>query len=143
MPPNMKEFNEKVIAEFRANRGELGGRLKGSRLMLLTTTGSRSGRPRTVVIGYRQSGDRYVAIASNSGAERAPSWYGNLRADPVAVVEIGAERFQARARDARDEERDELAALIDYLPGQQAQTARVIPIVVFERIWAQDRRLGE
>jgi deazaflavin-dependent oxidoreductase (nitroreductase family) len=130
----MRAFNEKLIAEFRANQGELSGQLKGSQLLLLTTTGRKSGKLHTTVIGYRRKGDRYAAIASNNGNDAAPAWYANVLANPVAAVEVGAERFQVRARTAQGAERAELAALIEYLPSQQALTKREIPIVVFERI---------
>lgn len=130
----MKAFNEKLIAEFRANHGQLSGPMKGREPMLLTTTGARSGQPRTVVLGFRRWGDHYLAIASNNGADAAPSWYVNLRAKPEATLEVGPEKFQATARDAAPEERAELGALIDYLPRQQGLTKREIPIVIFERI---------
>jgi deazaflavin-dependent oxidoreductase (nitroreductase family) len=134
IPADMIAFNKKVIEEFRANGGQLGGRLAGSKLMLLTTTGTRTAKPRTVVLGFRMSDGRYATIASANGAPADPAWYGNLVADPEVVVEVGAEKFQARARTASPRERTELAGLFDYLPGQQARTQREIPIVVLERI---------
>lgn len=134
VPPDMKAFNEKLIAEFRSNHGQLSGPLAGRQLMLLTTTGSKSGQPRTTVVGYRPDGDRILAIASNNGDDRAPFWYFNLRANPVATAEIGSDRFQVRASFADREERKKLAERIEYLPDQQAKTRREIPIVIFERI---------
>lgn len=134
IPPDMKAFNEKLIAEFRANEGKLSGRLAQSQLMLLTTTGKKSGKARTVVIGYRRDGDRYLAIASNNGADAAPMWYANLLTNPSATVEIGSERFDVRARTAPPNERERLGALIEYFAGQQAKAKREIPIVVFERV---------
>lgn len=130
----MKAFNQKLIEEFRANGGTLvSGPMAGSKPMLLTTTGVTSGAPRTVVIGYRSDGDRYIAIASNNGNDVAPQWYRNLLRDPSAVVELGTERFDVRARTANAEERRRLAPKIDYLERQQALTKREIPIVIFER----------
>ncbi|HSS60106.1 MAG TPA: nitroreductase/quinone reductase family protein [Candidatus Limnocylindrales bacterium] len=134
IPTDMKAFNEKLISEFRANRGELSGQLAGRKLMLLTTTGARSHEPRTVVIGFRPSSDRYVAIASNNGSDVPPHWFRNLMAEPIATVEVGADKVKVRARVATQHERNELAKLIDYLERQQALTSREIPIVVFEKV---------
>ncbi len=130
----MKAFNEKLIEEFRANRGQLSGSMARSQVLLLTTVGARSGLPRTVVIGYRRDGDRYLAIASDNGSDRAPSWYRNLLAHPTATVELGPERFEVLSRAATAEERGELAPSIEYLEPQQALTKREIPIVIFERV---------
>jgi len=130
----MGAFNKKIIEEFRANRGQLGGPLAASKLILLTTTGAKSGEPRTVVIGYRPDGDRYVTIASNNGSDVPPSWFANLLANPIATVELGPEKFQVTASVAGADERSRLAARIEYLAGQQALTSREIPIVVLERV---------
>jgi len=134
IPSDMKAFNEKLIAEFRANHGKLSGQMAGREPMLLTTKGSKSGRDRTVVVGYRRAGDLYVMIASNNGSDAAPSWFHNLRADPIATVELGPDTFKARARVATPQERPEFAKLIDYLERQQALTSREIPIVVLEKV---------
>lgn len=130
----MKAFNKKLIEEFRAHGGRLSGPMAGREPMLLTTTGAKSGEPQTVVIGFRRDGDRYLAIASNNGGDVAPHWYHNLRRDPNVTIELGPERFQARARTAEVSERAALAPKIDYLERQQALTRRQIPIVIFERI---------
>ncbi|HVH64282.1 MAG TPA: nitroreductase/quinone reductase family protein [Candidatus Dormibacteraeota bacterium] len=130
----MKAFNERVIAEFRTNQGQFSGNLEGRQLMVLTTTGRKTGLPKAVVIGYRRDGDRYLAIASNNGNDSAPHWYFNLRANPIAVAEVGPDKFEVRASVADREERKRLLNLIDYLPNQQALTKREIPIVIFERI---------
>lgn len=131
----MKAFNEKLIQDFRANRGQLTGPAAGARApMLLTTTGAKSGAPRTVVVGFRMHGERYLAIASNNASDVAPYWYRNLLRDPRAVVEVGPDRFDVRARTAAPEERASLAAKIDYFERQQALTSREIPIVIFERV---------
>jgi deazaflavin-dependent oxidoreductase (nitroreductase family) len=130
----MRAFNKKIVEEFRANRGQLSGPMAGRPLMLLTTTGAKSGQERTVVLGFRTDGDRYLAIASNNGNDVPPSWFGNLLASPVATVEVGPEKFQVRASVAGADERARLAPRIEYLAGQQALTSREIPIVVLERI---------
>ena len=133
IPSDMKAFNQKVIEEFRANGGRLTGPLAGSELVLLTTTGAKSGQPRTLVLGYRNDGERYVAIASGNGAPRHPAWYLNLLANPKATLEVGADKIQVRARTARQEERERLATVIPYFEGEQKKTSREIPFVVFER----------
>jgi deazaflavin-dependent oxidoreductase (nitroreductase family) len=134
VPPDMKAFNRAVIEEWRANAGKLSGRLANSHLILLTTTGARSGLPRTIVLGYARHGDQIVAIASNNGAPNHPHWYVNLLANPNATIELGAEKFDVRARTAEPEERQELGLAVPYLEPQQKLTEREIPIVVFERI---------
>jgi deazaflavin-dependent oxidoreductase (nitroreductase family) len=133
MPADMNAFNRKLIEEFRANRGQLSGPMAGSSLMLLTTTGAKSGKGRTTVIGFRKDGDRYLAIASGNGAPSHPAWYQNLQARPIATVEVGPDKFEARARTAGPEEREKLKYLVPYLEQQQTLTTREIPIVVFER----------
>src|ERR1700674_2117964 len=130
IPSDMRAFNKKIVEEFRANRGQLSGPMAGRQLMLLTTTGAKSAEERTVVLGFRPDGDRYVAIASNNGNDGAPAWYGK----PVATVEIGPDKFQVRASVAGADERSRLAPRIEYLAAQQALTSREIPIVVFEKI---------
>jgi deazaflavin-dependent oxidoreductase (nitroreductase family) len=134
MPSDMKAFNEKVITEFRANHGQLSGPMAGRSVLLLTTIGARSGKPRTTVVGYGRSGDRLVVIASDNGALVSPDWYHNLLAHPTATVELGPERFEVRATTANADERDELANAVHYLEGQQKLTQREIPLVVLERI---------
>src|SRR5579864_4649109 len=135
IPDDMRAFNAKLIEEFRANGGQLvSGPMAGSKPMLLTTTGAKSFAERTVVIGWRPYGDRYAVIASNNAAPGNPHWFHNLRANPVATVEVGPEKFSVKARVAEGPERAEVAKLIDYYERQQALTSRQIPIVVLERV---------
>lgn len=129
----MNAFNRKLIEEFRANRGKLSGPMAASQLLLLTTTGAKSAKERTTVIGYRNDGDRYVAIASGNGAPSHPAWYLNLLSRPIATVEVGADTFKVRARTARPEERERLKKVVPYIEQQQTLTTREIPIVIFER----------
>jgi len=133
IPADMKAFNSKVIEEFRANRGQLSGPMEGRQLLLLTTTGAKSGQQRTVVIGYRPYGDDLAVIASDNGAPKAPKWFANLTKDPVATVELGNEKFRVRTRIASRDERSKVARLIEYLGPQQERTQREIPIVILER----------
>jgi len=132
VPPDLNAFNRKVVEEFRANGGRLSGRLADAKVLLLTTTGAKSGEPRTVVVGYRNDEDRYVAIASGNGAPTHPAWYLNLLANPTATVEVGANKIQVRARAGRKEERARLATVIPYYETEQKKTSREIPFVVFE-----------
>ena len=133
IPADMKAFNRKLIEEFRANGGQLSGQMAGRTLMLLTTTGAKSGKERTAVLGFGKDGDRYVVIASGNGAPSHPGWYQNLLARPIATVEVGPDKFKARARTARPEEREQLKRFVPYIEQQQTLTKREIPIVVLER----------
>src|SRR6266566_4333189 len=94
----MRAFNAKLIEEFRANHGQMSGQMAGRQLLLLTTTGAKSGRQRTAVVGYRPYGDDLAIIASDNGAPNAPQWFANLEKDPVATVEVGSEKFKVRTR---------------------------------------------
>jgi deazaflavin-dependent oxidoreductase (nitroreductase family) len=135
IPTDMKAFNAKLIADFRANHGQFAGDMAGRSLIILTTTGAQSGEPRSVVLGYVRHGDRLLAIASNNGAPTAPAWYLNLLAHPTATIELaGPDRFEVRASTAKPDEREELAKALPYLDQQQGLTTREIPIVVFERV---------
>ncbi len=135
--PVMGEFNRNLIAEFRANGGKLSGRLANSHILLLTTTGAKTGQQRTVPLGYGEDGGRLIVVAANAGAPAHPDWYHNLTAHPDVSVELGAERFPARARTAEGSERDDLIArqaeIVPWLPAQQEKTSREIPIVILER----------
>jgi deazaflavin-dependent oxidoreductase (nitroreductase family) len=134
IPQDMKAFNRALIEEWRANNGRLSGLMAGRNLILLTTTGRRSGQTRTAVLGFGRHGDEVIIIASNNGAPAHPAWYFNLLERPAATVELGPDRFDVRARTAPPEEREELAKAVPYLESQQKLTEREIPIVVLERI---------
>jgi deazaflavin-dependent oxidoreductase (nitroreductase family) len=132
------EFNRKVIEEFRANGGKVGGQFANAPLLLLTMTGAQSGRSYTVPLAYSRDGNRIVVIASMAGAAMNPDWYHNLRANPVATVELGTERFQARAVVTSGEERERLfkqqAARMPIFAEYQKKTTRQIPVIALERI---------
>jgi deazaflavin-dependent oxidoreductase (nitroreductase family) len=135
IPADMKAFNAKLIADFRANDGQFTGDMAGRSLVILTTTGARSGKPRSVVLGFGRHGDQIVVIASNNGAPSAPDWYHNLLADPTATVELaGPERFQVRATTVPSDQREEFGKATPYLGQQQGLTEREIPIVVLDRV---------
>ena len=142
-PPAMSErppgFDQDIIDQFRANGGTiLRGPFAGRRLLLLTTIGAKSGQPRTKPLGFTRDGERYVVIASKGGAPTSPDWYHNLVANPRVTVEVGGDRFEARATVAQGEERDRLyanqAAQIPVFAEYQQKTTRRIPVVVLERI---------
>ena len=132
IPPDMNEFNRKAIEEFRTNGGKLSGPLTKSQVMLLTTKGARTGQQRTVVIGYRPSGDNLVVIASNNGAPSDPAWYRNLQAHPHATAEVGDKKFHVHPRTTEGDERERMGALVEYLEREQQKTSRTIPVVVLE-----------
>jgi deazaflavin-dependent oxidoreductase (nitroreductase family) len=136
IPSDMKAFNQKIIAEFRANKGQLSGQMAGRTLMLLTTTGAKSGQLRTAVLGFGREGENFIVVASNNAAPADPSWYRNLQAKPDATVEVGAEKIKVRARTARGADRERVKALLPYFAGQQEKTSRELPLVVLERVTA-------
>jgi deazaflavin-dependent oxidoreductase (nitroreductase family) len=128
---------ERVVTEFRANAGEVGGYHADMPLLLLTTTGARSGRRRATPLTYLLDRDRYVVAAGNAGAAANPDWYHNLAADPAVTVEVGTETFSATASVVSGEERrvlyERCAAEYPQLARYQAMTTREIPIVVIAR----------
>lgn len=130
-------FNQQIIEEFRANEGKVGGPFEGGDLLLLTTTGAKSGGQHTVPLGYVRDGDLLLVIASNLGAHRHPAWYRNILAHPVVGVEIGAEEFEAIAVPAEGARRDELfERVVRVAPGYgdyQSRTERALPVVALER----------
>lgn len=134
----LNEFNQRVITEFRANQGKVGGQMAGMPVLLLTTTGARSGRSLTKPLAYSKDGERIVVIASFAGSPHNPAWFTNLVANPVVTVEIGSERFQARATVTCGEERERLfrrqAEKIPIFNDYQKKTTRLIPVVALERI---------
>ncbi|GGP64745.1 nitroreductase/quinone reductase family protein [Saccharothrix coeruleofusca] len=133
-----EDFNQKVIEEFRANRGRVGGYFEGARLLLLTTTGARSGKRHTVPLGYLPDGDRVLVIGSAGGAPRHPAWFHNLVADPRATVEDGVFTYEAQAEVLAGEERDRVfARAVEFDPGwgeYQARTTRVLPVVALKQV---------
>jgi deazaflavin-dependent oxidoreductase (nitroreductase family) len=127
------EWNQKVIEEFRANGGRLGDTFEGHRLLVLTSTGARSGEPRTNPTMYLPDADRYVIFATSGGRPRNPAWYYNLRANPRARIEVGSATLDVVAEEMTGTERDRLyAAQVTADPSFAAykkQSARRIPVV--------------
>jgi deazaflavin-dependent oxidoreductase (nitroreductase family) len=135
----MANFNRDLVEQFRANDGEIKeGMFKGAPILLLTTRGARSGATYTTPLVYTRDGDRLVVIASKGGAPTNPAWYHNLVANPTPTVEVGPERFQAKATVADGEERDRLfgaqAALMPNFAEYQRKTTRRLPVIVLERV---------
>ncbi|MFF4474475.1 nitroreductase/quinone reductase family protein [Streptomyces sp. NPDC001599] len=130
-------FHQSVIDELRANEGKVGGPFEGGDLLLLTTTGARSGAARTTPLGYVRHGDALLVVGSNLGGPRHPGWYHNLLAHPVVRVEVGTSSFEALAVPAEGARREELFAhVVRAAPGYgdyQARTGRRLPVVVLER----------
>jgi deazaflavin-dependent oxidoreductase (nitroreductase family) len=121
---------------YRLTGGKVGGRIGKLPVLLLTTIGRKSGRPRTQPLAYTRVGDGYAVIASKGGAAQHPLWYLNLRANPLAEVTVWRDTRKVRARDAEGEERERLwRALADLYPGYDRyaqKTSRRIPVVVLE-----------
>lgn len=124
------------VGVYRATGGRLGGRVVGMPALLLTTTGRRSGKPRTTPLTYLEDGDTVVLAASNGGNPWFPAWWHNLRADPRAGVQIGGRRMQMRAREATAAERERLwpRFLRSYkgYAEYEGKTSRRIPVVILE-----------
>lgn len=131
-------INQAVADEFRANGGVVGGRYEGAPLLLLTTTGVKTGEERIAPLGYTMDGDRYVVIAARGGSKYNPDWYHNVVAQPLVKVEVGSESFPARAIVASGDERtrifNERATPGSRLEWYTTRTTREIPVILLERI---------
>ena len=136
----MPNWNDATIKEFHAKAGKGVGPF-GDQLILLTTVGARSGEERTSPVVYHLDEQRYVVIASKGGAPDHPAWYDNLKAHPVAKVEVGTatgtDTFEVRASEAKGEERDRMyAERVAFAPGfgeYERMTSRKIPVMILER----------
>jgi deazaflavin-dependent oxidoreductase (nitroreductase family) len=128
----LKAFNKSVSDEFRANDGKVGGQFDGANLLLLTTTGAKSGQPRVSPLAYFRVDDKLLILGSFAGADVNPAWVHNLRANPSAHIEIGNESSDVTARELPLAERDDLFPKITAAaPGfaeYQAKTTRIIPV---------------
>ncbi|MBV8083443.1 MAG: nitroreductase family deazaflavin-dependent oxidoreductase [Chloroflexi bacterium] len=125
--------NIKVIEEFRANNGNVGN---GSTL-LLTTTGAKTGQQRTVPVAFMRDGDRLLIFGSRAGSDKHPDWFHNLCRQPIVTVEVGSEKYQAKATPLEGEERDRFYAkqceVMPVFAEYQSRTKRVIPVIALER----------
>ncbi|MFT4040709.1 MAG: nitroreductase family deazaflavin-dependent oxidoreductase [Thermomicrobiales bacterium] len=130
-------MNTHVIDEFRSNGGKVGGLFEGAPLLLVTTTGAKSGQKRVFPLVYTMDGDRYVIIASKGGAPTNPDWYHNIAAHPEVTIEVGTESFPGRAEIAAEPERtrifDAHAEQQPQFHNYQRKTDRVIPVITITR----------
>jgi deazaflavin-dependent oxidoreductase (nitroreductase family) len=133
----VNDFNQQIIGEFRANHGKVGGGFEGASLLLLRTTGAKSGQERVIPLAYQADDGRYVVFGSKNGAPTNPDWYHNVRANPRVTVEVGDETFAADAYIAEGEERERLWSRqkqqVPAFAQYETQTTRQIPVVVLER----------
>jgi len=138
-PTEWQQQNDPVIAQYRATGGQVTGRYAGRPLLLLTTTGAKSGQPRVTPLNYSTDSERLIVIASKGGSPTHPDWYRNLVAHPEVTIEQGNETFQAHATTAEEPERSRLfaqqaAEMPFFAEYERIVTARQIPVVVFTRI---------
>lgn len=134
---SMADYNKTIIEEFRANEGKVGGNFEGRPVLLLTTKGAKSGNQHTTPVMYLdESGSRYV-FASMAGAPTSPAWYHNLVATPTVTLEVGTEKYGAKATPVDRAERDRvyaiMAAKYPNFAEYEEKTTRVIPVVELEK----------
>ena len=137
MSDDAADFNRAIIAEFRSNGGRVGGPFEGAPLLLLTSTGAKSGQARTTPVVYLPDGERMLIFASKAGAPTHPAWYHNLLAHPEASVELGTETIAVTASEVSGEQRDQLfarqAAVMPQFNEYAQMTDRLIPVIALQR----------
>jgi len=131
------DWNATIIEEFRANGGKVGGQFEGAPLLLLHSTGAKTGQERVTPVMYQAVGDDFAIFASKAGAPTNPDWYHNLLANPRATVEVGTDTVEVMARVADDEERGPIwSTQKEKFPGfgeYEQKTTRTIPVVLLSR----------
>ncbi|MCB0212542.1 MAG: nitroreductase family deazaflavin-dependent oxidoreductase [Anaerolineae bacterium] len=134
---NINDWNKTIIEEFRANAGKVSGQFEGMNLLLLHTTGAKSGLPRLNPVAYVKDGDRLLIAASKAGAPTNPDWYYNIVAHPEIEVEVGSERFPVQATVPEEPERtqlfDKISAKYPGFKDYEEKTSRVIPVIALTR----------
>lgn len=134
----MPDWDKPIIDEFHANAGKVGGRFEGKTMLLLHSTGAKSGKTHVTPAIYTRDGERYIVAASFGGAPKDPDWYRNLVANPLASVEVGTEEFQVRAEVIPEPDRTRLYKqmidMMDSFADYEKMTTRVIPIVALTRV---------
>ena len=137
-PNVLHDVNRKVVEEFRANNGKVGGPFAGVDIVLLTTVGAKSGTPRVSPLAYFDVDGRILIAGSFGGAPKAPAWVHNLRAQPTVRVEIGTDAYDGEARELPLDERNALYPRVVEIAPQfgeyQAKTSRVIPLFELTRV---------
>ena len=135
---SLDAFNNAIIEEFRANDGVVGGPFEGATLLLLTSTGAKSGQPRLSPLAYLTIDGTMIIVGSKAGADTNPHWVHNLRANPRAHVEVGTDAYDVVARELPDDERDAAyPKIVEVAPGfgdYQSKTSRVIPLFELQRV---------
>ncbi len=133
----MSDWNKKIIEEFRANQGKVGGNFENMTLLLLHTRGAKSGLSRLNPAAYTEDGDRLVIIASKGGADTHPDWYYNVIANPNVTVEVGTEKYDTVATVEQEPERtrlyDQMAAQYPGFEAYRQKTSRIIPVITLKR----------
>ena len=133
----MSDWNKRIIEEFRANQGKVGGNFENMTLLLLHTIGANSGLSRLNPAAYTEDGDRLVIIASKGGADTHPDWYYNVVANPNVTVEVGTEKYNAVATVEQEPERtrlyDQTAAQYPGFEEYRQNTSRIIPVITLKR----------
>ncbi|HET6734351.1 nitroreductase family deazaflavin-dependent oxidoreductase [Mycobacterium sp.] len=133
----MKAFNQNIVEEFRTNGGKVGGPFEGATLLLLTSTGAKSGQPRLAPLAYLTIDQKMIIIGSKAGADNNPDWVHNLRANPRARIEVGTDAYDVVARELPRDERDavypKVVALAPGFGEYQAKTSRVIPLFELQK----------
>lgn len=136
-PDGVKDFNSRIIAEFRANGGKVGPPFEGSALLLLTTTGAKSGQSRLAPLAYHRIDGKMVIVGSKAGSDTNPDWVHNLRANPRAHIEVGTDAYDVVARELPlDERNDVYPQIVSVSPGfgeYQQKTNRTIPLFELQR----------
>ena len=132
----VNDWNKTLIAKFRANGGKVDGQFAGRDLLLLTTTGAKSGQKRTNPVAFTRDGDRFLIIASKGGGPTNPDWFHNLVAHPEVTIEVGNETLQARATVPAEPERtrlyNQMASILPGFAEYQRNTTRKIPLVILQ-----------
>jgi deazaflavin-dependent oxidoreductase (nitroreductase family) len=134
--PDPNDWNRAIIEEFRANGGRVGGNFEGSPLLLLHSTGAKSGQEHVTPVMYRKVGDAMAVFASKAGAPTNPDWYHNLLAHPDTTVEVGETTMRVRARVAEGDERQRIweaqKAEFPNFAEYESKTDRTIPVVLLQ-----------
>lgn len=133
----LDDFNRGVVEEFRANGGKVGGPFEGGDLLLLHTTGAKSGQPRLSPLAYLTVDGKMLIVGSYAGAPKDPAWVHNLRANPRAHIEVGTEAYDVAVRELPDDERDatypKISAVAPVFAEYQSKTTRAIPLFELSR----------